>query len=313
MKILKDSELNKELLDKGYVILRVFSKSDLMEIKSLYEKATLNMEVSYFNSVFFLPNENSTDEIDLSINKIFAEIFKNKLESNFENYKYFNASFIHKKRRKGNLHWHNDPSFYDQSKFPRPIAIWTTVEKSEENNGNLLVLPNSHKLSLNFTPLPIGIKDYENKYFDLSKIVKEKAVPIVLDPGEVLIHDQGLLHASSERTSFFKDRLAFKIILTPKNVKEYSISVYNEEKNTISNFIVDKKKLKLNVSKTIKNILLKSNKCRIDSEYSTNLNNEKFTENDIDKLMKQPITSLKSNPKFDMILTPINSNIKNYR
>lgn len=204
------------------------------------------------------------------------------------------------------MSWHRDPSFYNESKYSSPIAIWTTIDKASQNNGNLLVIPKSHKLSLEFTAVPLDLKLYQDSFFNISQLIKDQTVPIILKPGEVIIHSQGLFHASSQRTSLFKDRLAFKILLAPKTIDEYLLSLFNQENTTIFNYKATKEDILLNISKVFQNLLSNNFSYTKHSQYKINLEDYPYNENNIKTILENPTFSTKSNVKFKDYLSLIN-------
>lgn len=98
-KYFKDSSLNAEFLDNGYVILKIFTQKELSKLKLLYKELSSKNQKRYNDSIYVFPNLSSTVDIELKIKAEFEAIFKEKFEHLFVNYEYLSSVFIHKKKK----------------------------------------------------------------------------------------------------------------------------------------------------------------------------------------------------------------------
>ncbi|CAL2102819.1 conserved protein of unknown function [Tenacibaculum sp. 190130A14a] len=239
MKIFKDEKLNNDYLENGYVILKIFNRKQLREIK----KYTKNMlKDKMFNSFDFstLPNIHTPDEQCVDVYNFFDKKMKEGLDKYLtQDYEFFNSVLLVKKTKSTNFHWHIDPSFYDQKKYEKPFAIWAGIDKTTPSNGCLQVVPKSHKLAFNHEPfsfLTLGNGKKENLSSVYDELIRKYAIDVVLEKGEVIIHDQALIHASRPNNSWLKKRIAFKLTYAPKHVNEFEMALFDNTNNELNKY-----------------------------------------------------------------------------
>lgn len=99
----------------------------------------------------------------------------------------YNESFVTKPPRIGQpVHWHQDPSFKIKATSDPISTCDVYLDKADEENGCLWVVPGSHKKGV----------------IDVKPLVKEHgfkipgAIPVRMEPGDVAFHDNGCLHGS---------------------------------------------------------------------------------------------------------------------
>ncbi|MAT74441.1 phytanoyl-CoA dioxygenase family protein [Candidatus Poribacteria bacterium] len=114
----------------------------------------------------------------------------------------WNSSFFAKPERKGQqTPWHQDGEYWPI----RPLAtctVWIAVDNSTTQNGCLQVIPGSHrdrqlkKHVANLDPnlnLPLEL--------DASEFEEAEAIELVLEAGQISLHDVYLFHGSAVNTS----------------------------------------------------------------------------------------------------------------
>ncbi|MEU6743659.1 phytanoyl-CoA dioxygenase family protein [Streptosporangium sandarakinum] len=116
--------------------------------------------------------------------------------------------------------WHQD---LDSWGLEPPIAltVWYAVDESDEGNGCMLVLPGSHRgrLREHDTSADAGNMLGRGQHLDLGEKEVAAAVPIVLAPGEISIHDGALVHASMPNESA-RRRCGLAIRYVPTRVRQ---------------------------------------------------------------------------------------------
>jgi len=95
--------------------------------------------------------------------------------------------------------------FYYIKNEPRSmIAAWIALERVDEENGCLWVIPGSHKLGL----LPHGavknLDEHEHWTHETEGVDLSKEIPVVMEKGDILFFHELLVHSSSKNRS--KDR-----------------------------------------------------------------------------------------------------------
>jgi len=96
--------------------------------------------------------------------------------------------------------WHQDGPFWPVT----PLAsctIWIALDKVDEENGAMRVIPQSHLGEYHQHNLVDNPNSTLNREIDLSKVDQTKAATIELEPGQVSLHDIGIIHGSAPNTS----------------------------------------------------------------------------------------------------------------
>ncbi len=89
--------------------------------------------------------------------------------------------------------WHQDAAYWRQFD-PNQITIWIAIDDSSEENGCIWAVPGSHKLGhIPHVKAELQVED--------SQIDLEKAVPVPVPPGGMLIFHSLVLHKSDKNHS----------------------------------------------------------------------------------------------------------------
>ena len=114
----------------------------------------------------------------------------------------FSGAFFTKNARDGNyVPWHQDTTYadFDGGRYAR---AWVAFTPSHTGNGCMRVIKGSHKSQLMHTEEPDNPR---NILFRREKVAgdvdESNAVDLVLAPGEMSIHDYGVVHGSQPNNS----------------------------------------------------------------------------------------------------------------
>jgi phytanoyl-CoA hydroxylase len=89
--------------------------------------------------------------------------------------------------------WHQDAAYWRQFD-PNQITVWIAIDDSSEENGCIWAVPGSHKLGhIPHVKAELQVED--------SQIDLEKAVPVPVPPGGMLIFHSLVLHKSEKNES----------------------------------------------------------------------------------------------------------------
>jgi len=115
----------------------------------------------------------------------------------------YNESFVTKPPHIGMpVHWHQDPSFKIR-KVSDPISTCDIyLDKADEDNGCIWVVPGSHKL---------GVISNEQiaAWTDTHGFRIPGAVPVQMEPGDVAFHNNGCLHGSQANCTDRQRRIVY--------------------------------------------------------------------------------------------------------
>ncbi|MFD0670641.1 phytanoyl-CoA dioxygenase family protein [Cohnella sp. GCM10027633] len=101
---------------------------------------------------------------------------------------------------------HQD-NFYLQVDPGNCIAAWTAVDAADEENGGLLVVPKTSDYAIVCPELADSNESFTTHYVKPPK--EEKAIPAVMDRGDVLFFNGNLIHGSYRNKSKDRFRRAF--------------------------------------------------------------------------------------------------------
>ena len=112
----------------------------------------------------------------------------------------FLSQFIFKNPGAWGQPWHQD-SFYFPFRPARPIVgLWLAISEATRDNGCLHVLPGSHH-----EPVHDHVDDRRPGanlgYVEIVDHDMDAAVPVLMDPGDLLVFDSHLMHRSTDNVS----------------------------------------------------------------------------------------------------------------
>ncbi len=112
----------------------------------------------------------------------------------------FLSQFIFKAPGAWGQPWHQD-SFYFPFDPPRPIVgVWLAVTEATLENGCLHVLPGSHREPVH-EHVPDRRPGANYGYVEIVDHDMDAAVPVPMQPGDLLLFDSHLMHRSTDNTS----------------------------------------------------------------------------------------------------------------
>jgi phytanoyl-CoA hydroxylase len=112
----------------------------------------------------------------------------------------FLSQFIFKTPGAWGQPWHQD-SFYFPFEPARPVVgIWLAVTEATLENGCLHVLPGSHTEPVH-THVPDRRPGANHGYFEIVDHDMANDIPVLMQPGDLLVFDSHLMHRSTDNES----------------------------------------------------------------------------------------------------------------
>lgn len=146
--IFRKIEHQQEFDKRGYIIIPVLDEKNSNEINKDFNFKTYGIEKPFFISI---------DIKNTDLRKSVQKTIKNKLETNTNitnilNYEFilYSSSFISQINEKDSgFYLHTDWSFFDQTKYS-PVYTCIPLQNiaKDKNNGTMVVVPGSHKISI---------------------------------------------------------------------------------------------------------------------------------------------------------------------
>lgn len=222
--ILVNDNLQHQLEQEGFVVVPFYSPEEIAQLSEFYTKSTHSNIEGFQPTTYF-----QSEEYRLKASEVIKKIARPHLEKLLQNYKVYMGSFIVKHNDKNSeLGVHQDMTLVDETKF-MGVNIWAPLCDTNEKNGALYLIPQSHKLF--FTYRNATIPNIYDKHYDL---IKKYMQPIYLKAGEAIIFDNSILHFSPINKSE-KIRIATNIFVTHKDAM-ITICYHDKEKNKIELF-----------------------------------------------------------------------------
>lgn len=112
----------------------------------------------------------------------------------------FLSQFIFKNPGAWGQPWHQD-SWYFPFEPPRPITgVWLAVTEATLENGCLHVVPGSHREPVH-EHVPDARPGANYGYVEIVDHDMSASVPVLMDPGDLLLFDSHLMHRSTDNES----------------------------------------------------------------------------------------------------------------
>ncbi|MEX2535024.1 MAG: phytanoyl-CoA dioxygenase family protein [Trueperaceae bacterium] len=96
--------------------------------------------------------------------------------------------------------WHQDGGFWPLEPM-EVVTLWLSLDEVDQENGCLRMIPGTQKLDIQATHERKDVDNVLGAEMDLSQVDEDRAVDVVLRPGDVEIHHPNLIHGSHANTS----------------------------------------------------------------------------------------------------------------
>lgn len=210
LKILKDDQLDQQLLQKGYIIVPFLDSETVTDLKNFYYTHHPQTHEGMYATAHA-----SDISFRIKMNDFIKEKFQESIDQYFHNCHPLGGSYIAKaKGGNGALVPHQDWNIVNEEEY-RSFNIWVPLVDLNDKNGALMIEPGSHLWDFNYRSANIPFA-YPEKEQDLW----ESMVRLDMKAGEALIYDHRLIHASPENHTD-EIRLACVFGIIPNNAQMY--------------------------------------------------------------------------------------------
>lgn len=111
----------------------------------------------------------------------------------------FNSQYIFKNPGAWGQPWHQDSLYFMFDRFPQ-VGVWLATSEATVENGCLFVLPGSHREPVH-EHLADSRPDANLGYLEIRDHDFTGEVPVLMQPGDVLVFHSFLMHRSADNTS----------------------------------------------------------------------------------------------------------------
>ncbi len=189
--ILIDKDLDKKLLEEGYVVVPFLSSEEVQSLVDYYyESHPRQLDGMYATA--HVPDIS----LRMRMNDFIKKTFARAIEEMFVNCTPLGGAFIAKgKGAKGTLEPHQDWNIVDEEQY-RSFNIWVPLVHLNENNGPIMVLPGSHAWLKNYRSANIN-----SAFSKVNDTIWRILTPLYMKAGGALIYDHRLVHASGNNST----------------------------------------------------------------------------------------------------------------
>ncbi len=106
----------------------------------------------------------------------------------------FQSMFILKNPGAWGQPWHQDSYYFNFDQQPQ-IGLWLAISEATLENGCLSVLPGSHRNPI-LAHVPDRRAGANQGYLEILDLDEGAAIPVLMDPGDLLVFNSFLLHRS---------------------------------------------------------------------------------------------------------------------
>ena len=217
--VFKDSILEKEFNNKGYVVIPFLNYDEINYFKEKFFETinesggpkigpnvdfNANKEIGYD----FTFIDNSID-YKKKVFDIITQKFIAKANTYLLDYKPIIANYIRKKEGGGEVPMHQNWAFVDEEKYTS-VSVWVPLVDSNEKNGTLQIVDGSHKRFGQFRGpmVPWELRNLKQE------IIGKHLTPMNVKAGQAVILDDSIVHYSDiNKTPGL--RLAIQLIMIP--------------------------------------------------------------------------------------------------
>jgi phytanoyl-CoA hydroxylase len=104
--------------------------------------------------------------------------------------------------------WHRDTRYWSFD-TPNLVNTWLALGNERAENGALMVIPGSHKITLESDQLDKG--QFLNPYHPKNRSLLASAIPVELEAGDVLVFSANIFHAASRNLT---DKAKLSLVFT---------------------------------------------------------------------------------------------------
>ena len=96
--------------------------------------------------------------------------------------------------------WHQDGSYWPLEPM-EVVTLWLAIDRSAPENGCMRVIPGTHRVALQEMRKNIDVRSVLSSEIDSALVDESQAVDLVLEPGDVSVHQPNIIHGSNANNS----------------------------------------------------------------------------------------------------------------
>jgi hypothetical protein len=188
--IFRDNALEKEFQTEGFVKVPFLDEAGLR----LFREHAAAILPHFYDSAHGICSATDLNQPELvkNVHLFVSEHIEPYVDPYFNDYQIILGNYLIKKAQENTLiPIHQDWTFVDETQY-YSLSIWCPLDDVTPQNGNLQVVPRTHRMSANLRPSP----SYPNAFEQVMDLARENLRDIPMKAGEAIFYDHALLHAS---------------------------------------------------------------------------------------------------------------------
>jgi hypothetical protein len=200
-----DKKHQTQLRDEGVTVVSLLLAEEIEKLRALFEslKEGAGITERFYTSIWS-DNEAHRKAVDAGIKSILFPALQKHLR---DIQPVFGNFMVKPTGEDSSLISHQDWSFVDEPQYDS-VTVWVPLVDVDATNGNLQIVPGSHKTLQNFIRPRFGDAAYDRAE------AAQHLVGIPMKAGEALVLNSRLIHASPPNLSG-RERIVASIVLAP--------------------------------------------------------------------------------------------------
>lgn len=194
--IIKDSEIEKEINNKGYKVVQLLDKEALESLKHKFEEVFPDR--TKFTGTYSTMSDVS-ETVRKETHEFTFQTVKRCLNKYFKDYQ-SPISLLYSRRPDNQyyLEWHSDPSLIFNQHLEPLYGIWCPLVDTDKIHGGLKVVPGSHRL---LDKIICAYKTFKWPLENKRTLLENYSKDFKLKAGEAILFDARIIHSSEPNKS----------------------------------------------------------------------------------------------------------------
>lgn len=210
VQLFKDLSLDQHYNEQGYAVFQLLNDSEKGQLIDLYSEVKDKL---YFHEGIHITASMAEYDFRHMIGERIRSVIAEAIDRIFVDPLVYQGSFLIKK---GNcstnpIQLHQDWTFVNEADGFSSGSLWIALSHVGQEQGGISVLPGSHLYSTHYRYTPIST--WLSPFKDHREELLTNSVPVDLEPGQAILWDHRLLHASTPNVSN-EDRLVAGVAIT---------------------------------------------------------------------------------------------------
>ncbi len=189
--LFKNNKLHEEYERNGCVVINLFSKEMVSELKQFYFAEFGDQARGLYTT-----HSHSSGEKNVQLHNKLGSMIRSDLEKVFRDFEFVVNHYVVKSNvNSEEFRLHQDWNIVDED-TTQAAHIWCPLQDTSEKNGGMFVVKGSHRFFDNLRSGSMGLR-----FINRTPLVKKHLTVFNMQAGEALVYKQALFHGSFPNNS----------------------------------------------------------------------------------------------------------------